>query len=250
MGYGGYHPYPRRFGGAGGSHLEAIHNSLNAQRGTALEASDSTTVVWLENMAFARALCFDGWGTNQRLAHQADPKRTTDMLPRWERALKIVVPRKTPDAARRRTLLERWQRFDEAATNARLVTLLTEELGSYFVALEYTGLSAATVRVPVYDPSIHGPGPWPFGVESGNLWSSTVARLLILLTLPDGATEADFLAQAGRVFTLLDPLVPAWVSFDWYRAPEIGAPIAVANGPSSAGFYLDERNLNYSVFDV
>ena len=40
------------------------------------------------------------------------------------------------------------------------------------------------------------------------------------------------------------------MTVDWYRAPELGTPITVSGGPSAAGFYLDERNLNESVFDV
>lgn len=244
MGYGGYHPYPRRFGG-GKTDLETVHESLNAQRGTAFDASNSTTLVWLENMALARAIVYDGWHTNARLAAQWDPRRATDMLARWERVFGILPDPASTEQDRREELTRRWQRFGSNASHAKLSEELTARLGDFFVAIEYLDISLAVVHVP--------DGTYPWGtVAAGAPWTSTVARILVKLQKPAGATEGQFYEKASLVFPILDALVPAWVTFDWYRAPASPyAAISIAGGPSAAGFYLDaDHNLDNSIFDV
>lgn len=242
MGYGGYHPYPRRFGG-GKPALQTIHESLNAQRGTAYDAMNPATTVWLINHAIARALTFDGWGTNQRLANQWDPDRMTDMLPRWEQIMRIPVPTGATDSERRAQVKLRWSRFGQSARHARLQTELANALGPAFVAVEYISPANASIHVP--DAS------YPWGtVADGAPWSSTVARILVRLTKPSGWSEGDFFAAAAKVGAVLDPVLPSGATYDWYRAPATGAPIVVGGGPSAAGFYLDEPNLDLLVFDT
>lgn len=244
MSFGGYRPYPRRFGG-GKPRLEIIHESLNAQRGSAFDASNPDTIVWLENMAIARALCFDGWGTNERLSYQWDPDRMTDMLPRWEKIFRIVPPPTANGNERRAVIRARFRRFlDVTALHSRLYTKLSEVLGPAFYAIEYISVANAVVHVP--------DATYPWGtVAAGFPWYSTVAHMLVRLQKPTGWTEGDFYEAAGKVAPTLDPIVPAWLTFDWYRASECGAPIAVVGGPSAAGFYLDcPHNLGNQVFHV
>lgn len=242
MGYGGYHPYPRRFGG-GKPELQVVHESLNQQRGTALDATNPATVVWLVNHAIARALVFDGWGVNQRLACQWDPDRMTDMLPRWEQIMKIAVPFGAADADRRAAVKLRWSRFGQSARHAQLTTELAAALGAAFVAVEYISPANAVIHVP--------DNTFPWGtVSPGAPWTSTVARILVRLRKPVGWTESDFYAAAGKVSVILDPILPSGATFDWYRAPSVGTPITVGGGPSGAGFYLDEPNLDLLVFDA
>lgn len=244
MPHGGYHPYPRRFGGAASGTLEVLHKDLNDRRGTAYDPKDGS-VVNVENHALARAIVFDGWHTNDRLSLQWDPRCTTDMLARWERIFGITTNPRLSDAARRAELTRRWRAFGEGVTNhARMYQVLTEALGPFFGAIEYISLDNAVVHVPAATPS------YPWGTVSlGVGWYSTVAHILVLLVKPAGATEADFYEAAGKVGKLLDPIVPAWVRFDWYRAP-LSTPISVPGGPSQGGFYLDdEHNLDNNVFD-
>ena len=245
MAYGRYHPYPRRFGGNvynGKPLTEVVHASLNAARGPAFNTEDSTTTVWIENFAHARALAIDGWEVNARVSMQWDPQRTTDMLPRWERIFAIRPSPTATDASRRAELTARWQRFGEISNHARIVTALTNALGSYFVAVEYISLANAVVHVP--DAS------YPWGtVVAGVTWYSTVAHILVRLQNPAGSTEGQFYDAAGLVPQILDPIVSSFVTFDWYRSPSVGTPIAVVGGPSAAGFYLDETNLDNLVFD-
>ncbi len=242
MSFGGYHPYPRRFGG-GRPRLQIIHDALNAARGTSLDGNQFTnTLVWIENHAYARAICFDGYGTNDRLAMQWDPERVTDMLSRWERIFKIIPSPSANAHDRRQVLKRRWRRFLHAsATHARLREVLSLELGDYFVAIEYIGISHAVIHVP--DETY----PWGTVVE-GYPWTSNVARVLILLQKPSGARESDFYQAASKVGPAIDGILPSWVTFTWYRA---GANCVhpVVDGPSMAGFCLDNpANLDNNIF--
>lgn len=244
MGYGGYHPYPRRFGG-GRPRLRIIHESLAAGRGDALDASTRGTVAWVETMAHARAICFDGYGTNDRLALQWDPDRMTDMLPRWERILRIIVPPNATAADRRAVVRRRFRRFLEAsAFHSRLHKRLTEELGDVFVAIEYISVDNAVIYAP--------DATYPWGtINLDHPWYSTVAHILVLLRKPEGYSEGDFYEVAAKVTKATDGLLPSWATIDWYRAPAAGTPVSVTGGPSQAGFYLDDdHNLDNSVFDV
>jgi hypothetical protein len=243
MAYGGFAPYPRRFGG-GRPRLRIVHDALNAARGTALDASDSSTIAWVENMAYARAITFDGYGTNDRLALQWDPDRMTDMLPRWEKIFGIAPAPSATAADRRAEVRKRWRRFLEAsALHSRLLTKLTSELGAVFSSIEYIDVSVATIYVP--------DATYPWGtVQPGVPWRSTVAHILVLLVKPDGYSEADFFAAAAKVHPAVDSLLPAWVALDWYRRPA-SAPINVSGGPSQAGFYLDDpNNLDTNLLDT
>jgi hypothetical protein len=245
MGYGGYHPYPRRFGGNkydGKPLVEVLHESLNAQRGAAFDNDSATSISSAETEAWARALAYDGWETNERMSLQWDPRRVTDMLPRWEQIFKIRPLPGSSEVSRRAELSRRWARFGFTSHHAYMETELQSRLGDFFVGIEYTSPSVATVISP--DAS------YPWGVQvDGVPWSSTVGHILVRLQKPAGASEAAFYEAAGKVFPTLDPILNAFVTFDWYRTPLV--PISVVGGPSAAGFYLDEDpNLDNSVFDV
>jgi uncharacterized protein YmfQ (DUF2313 family) len=242
--FGGYAPYPRRFG-VGRPRLQIIHDVLNAGRGTALDASNQDTIAWVENMAYARAICFDGYGTNDRIANQRDPDRMTDMLPRWEKICGITPAPGATDRDRRLEVRKRFRRFlDASALHSRLFTRLKEELGPVFGAIEYIDPSIATIYVP------NATYPWGT-VQPGYLWYSTVCHILVLLVKPDSYTEGDFFAAASKVLPAVDSLLPAWVSLNWYRKPSTGAPVNVSGGPSQAGFYLDNpANLDCNCLSV
>jgi hypothetical protein len=167
------------------------------------------------------------------------------MLSRWEKIFGIVPAPRATEYDRRRVLVRRWQRFrDAAALHSRLLARLRAEVGEVFSAVEYIDVTNAVIHVP--DAS------YPWGtIATGAPWTSTVAHILVLLVKPAGYTEGDFYTAASKVAPALDGLVPAWCTFDWYRAPAAGPAINVSGGPSQAGFYLDnDHNLDNSVFDV
>ncbi len=238
MGFGGLHPYPRRFGG-GKSRLEVIHTSLNAQRGTALDTSNVDSIVWIEDLALARAI-EAAWSLNVRLGNQWDPLRVTDMLSRWEKAMRLVVLPGASKIERRAALAKQWQRFGALVNIGQMSAQLTDLLGDVFVSLDFIGYDVAVIHVP--------DGTYPWGTESvGAPWYSTTMHMLVRTQVPTGYSEQDYLGIAGKVFPLLDGIMPAWMTWSVYRPGPIS--YAVTDGPTAGGFYLDTpHNLNWAVF--
>lgn len=240
-GYGGLGPYPRVCGG-GPNRLESILQSLNAGQGTAYDVTQSSKV-YARNMATARGLDA-AWATNQRLTNQWDPVKMTTLLSRQE-GVYGMRPAATDLAVTRRANLA--LKFAAQGRNPTLDVVEDEiirVLGTVFVAYETISPAAATIHVP--------DGTYPFGdVAAGAPWYSTVLQFLIKTACPAALNEGDFYAAVSRVGEVLDPLVPAWVTWEWYRAPSAGTPVSVSGGPSVGGFYLDdERNLDNNLFDV
>ncbi len=212
MGFGGYHHYPRRFGG-GRPRVQVIHESLNAQRGTALDTTVDTNVCWIENLALARAIDA-AWGTNARLGHQWDPNRITDMLSRWEKIMRLPPSAGATDGERRRALADQWARFGALAN----------------IGIEFIGYANAVIHVP--------DGTYPWGTASALVpWYSTTMHMLIRTEVPIGYTEQDYLELVGEIFPVLDGTLPAWMTWSVYRPGPVNYP--VADGPSAGGFYLD-----------
>lgn len=244
MSFGGYRPFPRRMGG-GKPVLQVYHESLNRQLGTAIDASDPMSVASVQNHAIARALVYDGVFVNERLAYLWDPDRMTDTLPRWERIFAIRPPPNATEVERRKVVRQRFRRFLEvAALHGRLSVALARDCGDAFVQIEYIAPELAVVHVP--DETY----PWG-SIAPGFPWYSTTAHMLVLLRRPVGWSEGDFYDAAAKVAPTLDPILPAWMTFDWYREPDGAPAIYVPGGPSLAGIYLDaEHNLDNHVFDV
>lgn len=240
--FGGQTPFPMRFGGAGpyGVRIKSILDGLNRARGSAYDTT-ATSNVYAENNATARVIA-DVFGVNQRLANQFDATRMTTNLSRWEKILNIIPAPTDSDTTRRARIASLFSRTGLSPFTSFLVPQLAALLGSVFVAVEFISYSNAVIHVP--------DGTYPWGtVAIGSPWSSTTAHLLVRVTSA-GITEAAFQNSVGLIASLLDATLPAWATYDWYRAPQTGAPIAVTGGPSAAGFYLDERNLDNEVFDI
>lgn len=238
MGFGGYHPYPRRFGG-GKPRLQVIHESLNAQRGTSLDASNVDSIVWIEDMALARAISA-AWGTNVRLGNQWDPVRVTDMLPRWETIMRLPLAPSTTKVERREALTAQWERFGSLVNIGQMSARLTDVLGDVFVSIDFIGYSIAVIHVP--------DGSYPWGTANTDTpWYSTTMHMLVRTQVPTGYSEQDFLAAVGKVFPILDGIMPAWMTWSVYRPGPVNYP--VTDGPTAGGFYLDTpHNLNWAVF--
>jgi hypothetical protein len=237
-GYGGYSPYPKRFGG-GKPTLKVIHDGLNAQRGSAY-SKDRESTVWVENMAIARAIAAS-WSTAQRLANQSDPARMTDMLPRWEKILAIPVPFDATEAERREEVAARFARLGQEVNHAHLLSECERVLGDFFVSVEYIDLADAAIYVP--------DGSYPWGsVLTGRPWSSTVAHILIQAVIPSGFTTIDYWDRLTALAPVLDSVLPVWATATVYRAPVVGTPHIVGTGPLAGGWYLDEPNLDILVF--
>jgi hypothetical protein len=240
--FGGYSPFPKRMGG-GRPRVETLTKALAADRGDGFDALNRETIAYTIDTAIARALSA-AWGTNQRLAQLWDPRRMSeDILARWEKILALTPLADETVASRRDRVEAILARFGQPAWASEITTKLQAEIGDAFVALETISFDNANILVP--------DGTYPWGAPGGVPWSSTVAHILIRLQKPTGWSEGDFYDAAAKVVLVLDPLLPAWVTFSWYRAPDTGVAVDVAGGPSAGGFYLDdEHNLDNNVFDV
>jgi hypothetical protein len=237
--YGGMSPYPRRLGG-GRTRVQDTLEALSADRGTAFDASTRETTVYIEDMALARAIAA-GWSTNQRLGSLWDARRMSeDILHRWEHNilnLHIHHVISITEVERRERVEALLANFGQASIHSTLYTQLSEELGDAFVAIEYIDYSSAYIQVP--------DGSYPWGVVGDSPWSSTVAHILVRLQKPDGWTEGEFYEAAGKVSLILEPALPVWTTYSWYRP---GLISTASGGLTAVGFYLDDpHNLNNEI---
>jgi hypothetical protein len=245
--FGGFTPFPLRLGG-GRPNVEVIFNGLAADRGTAVDAKDLTKSVGIETLATARLLAAT-WATNERLGYCWDPLRC-DMvtLARWEKFLALTPSVDDTDSARRARVAKLFKRFGRAVTKAYVAELLTREIPDAFVAVDSIGYSYAITRNEVHVPD----GTYPDGtVLAGYPFTSSVSRVLIRLTFPTGWSLQDFYEAVGKIYTTLDPVLPCWATIDWYSNNGPNYVDLSPEGPSGAGFFLDQpHNLDGEIFDV
>jgi uncharacterized protein YmfQ (DUF2313 family) len=242
--FGGMTPFPNRFGGPGpnGIRIKVILDSLNRQRGNAYDTSVWSSNVYAENMATARMLA-GIWSANQRLANQWDPQRMTSNLSRWEKILGLAPAPSDTTKTRQTRVQAVFAQTGQVGFTSYLSTRVSGLLGVFYVALEFISYANAVINVP------NGSYPWGT-VNAGSPWYSTTAHILVRVQKPTGYSDADFNTAVGKLAPAMESLLPAWASWDWYRAPSIGAPVVVSGGPSAGGFYFDEQNFDILVFDV
>jgi hypothetical protein len=87
---------------------------------------------------------------------------------------------------------------------------------------------------------------WRFLTAPGIPWSSTIQHVDVQVTQTgsgyhndDGSPNALFYSTVAGIFPLLDELLPAYTTFDWFIASSHGG---------SLGFFLDEHNLDLLAF--
>ena len=103
-------------------------------------------------------------------------------------------------------------------------------LGAAFVSVVHTTSAGAVVWTPV---------GWPMGSHGSLNWYSTVMHVAVKVAQPTSMDDAEFYDRTSALMVALDGILPAWVTFGWFR-----------EGPSGAGFYLDdEHNLDNEAFD-
>jgi hypothetical protein len=224
---GGTAPNPERYGG-GLRVFMAILEGLNAARGTAYDVTHDSNV-YAENMAHARALGAL-WSTNQRLANQVDPARTTSMLARWERIFCLAPLGSDRRPARRRVLASRWRRVGVSPTTQSIVDELSAAIGPILVAYYHETIASALTYWPGGTPSVVAP------------WFSDIARAVVQVQAPPGMTDGEFYAGTQAIAPILDARLPAWMTWVWWR---------VDSRTGLKGFYCDApHNLDNSAFDV
>lgn len=242
--YGGTCPFPRAIGGNADEELNALVASQNAQLGSAYDTSEGTAV-YVESVAIARML-WGAYGTNARLGNLAHPyKMPKETIPRWEKILFLPGGQNLRETERRDRIAAKWAKFGKFITRAYIEEVIQGVASDVFVQIEHIDYANAHILIPELG--------YTFGVVGtygASPWASTICHILILTEKPANYSEQDYYASVAKISKALDPILPAWATFDWYRRPE-STPIAVSGGPSQAGFYLDdEHNLDNNVFDV
>lgn len=234
-----FNPFPEKFGAAKGTDLESLLDTLKDSVGSAFN-TESTTVNWIYLNAIARVFN-DVFGQNKRLANQWDPDRMTDFLPRWEKILGIS-PLATDTLIERRAKVKvKLQTFGKSGTYQVVTDLLNDVLGSdVFVDITHNDSNSANVWV-AGGAVIPGGATIPDGTPIGIPWYSTVSYLPIKVIKPSYMDDETFYVTVNQIFLYLGSLLPAWVTYDWYRESET----------LGAGFILDDEwNLDNQAFDV
>jgi len=240
---GGLSPSPERSGG-GRPTIGRVLDSLVAQLGSAYDGSTNTTV-WAYAIAYARAIA-ELYSTNLRLSHQWDPARMTDFLPRWEVILGLHPAPTDTVVARRAAVGLAMSRIGKRPTYQAVVDQLTAVLGPVPFSIVHGSSATANVWTPIIWPmgshptgSTFTPAMAPY-VQPLPGWYSTVAEITIIVSKPAGIGDGDFYTRLGAIHTVLDPLLPAWVTWNWIRQ----------DIHPGAGFFLDEPNLDAEGFRV
>jgi hypothetical protein len=240
--FGGLAPYPRSLGG-GNELLPALVESISSARGSHI-SQDPSSNVWVENNACARQIA-GIWATNARLGNIWNAhKCPIPVLERWERMLVLVRENDDTEISRRERLARKFALRGRSPDLGLIFEEVQRSIGPMFIEMNTISLSNALQHVPT--------GSWPWGTNIPETnWSSTTFHLLIRVQNLPGQPEGAFYATMGALVQSLDPILPSWMTFDWYRQPVDYPPINVVGGPSVGGFYLDDTyNLNNSVFDT
>jgi hypothetical protein len=242
--YGGFSPYPLRYGGGEGNSsaplLQRVFESIAAQRGSAYDQT-TQSAVGVENMANARAITFDLYGANARLANQFRPATMTadGLLPRWERIFNTPTLPGDTEATRRARVGAAWASIGLVNTHQAVVDALTATLGPLFsgiIAYQspatatafWPGAGNNTARLPFVSTILHI-----------DVQVNLVPPYVVPNTSPP-APNALFWAAVAVMVPVLDAMLPSWVTFDFYTL----------NSHGTTGFYLDEPDLDLQILDV
>ncbi len=221
--FGGFSTFPIRFGG-GETRIKTIYDSLNESLGTGYDTSYASNVT-AETMAEARAIAAV-WSASRRMSLQWDPMRMSDFVGRWEKIFG-VIPAPSDSMSARQAVLALKFRALAGPIAGNVEDAASTLLGDAYVGVEFTTPAQANQSWPSSTP------------PSATNFYSFVAHILVRVQQPSTMTFSQFITLMGKLTSMLDDLLPAWVSSDW--------GMFGANGLN--GFYLDENNLDAQTFD-
>lgn len=225
-------------GSSKGNMLERVFESIASARGSAYDQTPNSTV-GVENMAIARCIAIDGWGRTQKMANEFLPSKCTAawLLPRWERVFGLTPLPTATETTRRSAVSAAWLRLVSGNWTQAVVDALSAGLGPLYSSL-------------FLEPPASAVSYWPGGnALTGAPWYSTLCLVSVQLTIPDGYLNPDgspnarWWAAVGIVATVLDPLLPAWCTFQWYI-------LSITQNPGHTGFYCDEPNADLEILDA
>lgn len=214
-GFGCYNPYPRKLGG-GKRPIQVVHEGLlEASDRAGLDVSEGS-VEWCESLAQS-AIIANGYAAAERAHYYLIPRKMTESLPMWERALGIQPPTGSPSYARRR---EVESRFRALTNNAEpdIRDVCSRSTGRCYVGVSYVPLGQELTYLP-------GVNPGPPGLE----WSSSQCTVFVTLT-NDGVTQEEYVRRESALAQLLDDFLPGWMAFSIDRVDTLDG---------DSGFFLD-----------
>ena len=175
---GGASPSPERYGAGEGINsnvplVQRIYETISRARGSAYDQSwPPTTAVGVENMAFARAIAFDGWGTNQRLSNECNPSKATvgGLLPRWEAILNCPPNYGDTQPMRQARCGARFALFGKASIAQVVLDAITTALGPIFVGIvHFDPVGAGAQNALSWWPGITGAAAQITGISGNQL---------------------------------------------------------------------------------
>jgi hypothetical protein len=216
---GGWSPNPERYGaGEGGNGvtlLQRVFESLASQRG---DAYDQTldSAVGVENMAYARAITFEGWGANERVARACNPagaSLATGTLQRWERILgKPPLPGDS-ERVRRARIVAAWGRIGDPNSIQPMIDALQSALGPVYVGVVHQTLATASSYIngisPVVATGTAPPGLILTGTPARSIrlqvnitFAGPIGTSLFSYSIDGGGTVAGFAIPTGAAVPL------------------------------------------------
>jgi len=262
---------PLRMGNSNRADYRGIVKSLRDQRGSNLRNAPVGSIVWIEINAWARAI-YSIWLVNQKLSNQFNPNTLTDFLSRWETICGIAPLPGDTLTDRRNRIAAKFALVGQVANQTNLTDTLDAYLGSNFVQLLQGGVSRISVGSGTH-PAGSAYARWfggsgstftdPISIPAANTsddngvngqsaqfinnsdqgWFSTVNMVFVELQQLANQPGAQFYALASSIFTLLQPYLPAYVTFDWFNntfsddgyagGAGLRATITVAGGSTS-----------------
>lgn len=235
---GGFAPGPSRTGGAYPL-TRRILESLAAGRGSAWNPEPGTAV-YVENLAYARAIAWDLYEAGARLANNFTPSGASEqgLLGRWETIFNLHPLDTDTEGARQARLAGAWANLATQNRPQDLVDALSGALGPVFVGVTPPPAPADAV---VW---------WPAGATTDLPdaqtstadvpWYSSACLVSVQVQVPAGWTLGQFYDAVAAIGPIMDPSIRAWETWQWW--------VANPSPQTARAFILDQRNLDWSVF--
>ena len=216
-------------------YAEFILRQLSSDRGTAY-TKQTGTYVDVENLALARFWSACGPRLAEKFRANCVPGRSDERLAYWEKFL--AVPKRLSEPKwRTRQKLAAHYRLTDGPTVHSVQAALEELLGDAFVEMTWAqGSGLDNPPAGTYWPGIN-PGSSTLSL-GGGAWTSERCTLLVETVLPPGMSISEFQTLMNvDFFVMLDRLLPAWATFNWFLTDDSGS-----------GFILGESPLGFTAF--
>jgi hypothetical protein len=232
---GGWSPSPERYGGGEGNSeeplVQRIFESLVAQRGSAY-TSNPLSIVGAETMAYARAIAFDAWGANQRLANSFIPSRmtaATGMLQRWEKIFGVPPLPGDTELVRRARVAAAWAKIGQTNAIQPVVDALQAAIAPIYVGLVHQSSASGVSFVNgISNVVATGTAP-PVVTFSGTPLDNFQIQVNVTSGGPLGASLFEWSYDGGRTFPITGAPTAASVSLG-FGTPDTGVVVHFSSG--------------------